>query len=368
MASEATTIPMTEAEGAVYQGPLGPNLREALQKVWDSIAYITKTGRHTGAGGNFAYATESDVKREFHRLFNRHGLLMTLSEKALEVRQHTNKDGNTSGYLAIVTLKITLFHVATGESMSVNVSGVGYDSTDKAIGKAYSYAVKNWLLNSNLIETGQDVEQDENDEKLDRPMFTDLYEKALAGLKLVEPSKGEAKKWYFEALARYKTASKHDVEHPDQFTTREDAKQGLVLLRKMYTRWTAERFEQDSKSHTPRNPDKAEADEKAILGTPPVKKPGAKSKPAPLQVVEGDAIKEERDTEGDGLPMTQKWLKEHVTDAATLLAISLLHRGKFMKEFPDAQMLSDMLADRYTCTAQSLAKLKTDAEAFQGAK
>ena len=128
-------------------------INDALRAVWDSISYVVKTGRHSGQGGSFAYATESDVKREFHRLFLRHGLLFSLNEKSVEIRPHINKEEKHAGYLAILTAEITLLHVESGESVSYQASGVGYDSTDKAIGKAYSYLVKTWLLNNFLIET-----------------------------------------------------------------------------------------------------------------------------------------------------------------------------------------------------------------------
>jgi len=215
----------------------------------DAVSYLQKSGQYRGGGGgSFAYSTESDVKREFRRAFARHGILFSISEESIETNPHKKADGSNSGYLTTVSLKFTLTHVESGEWLEFRGSGTGYDSTDKSVGKAYSYAVKTWLLNSFLVETGEDNERDDNDEQIHaeaiEDSFTQLRKKLMAMRPAQEKGKtGPGARAYADALAKFKSRSGHEVTHTSEFVNRADAVACRIFLERLIEQWVKEDFE-----------------------------------------------------------------------------------------------------------------------------
>lgn len=61
-----------------------------------------------------------------------------------------------------IQLRATLIDTATGESMTSVVYGEGADSADKGIAKAQTHAVKQWLLQSQLLTDGVNADDDES--------------------------------------------------------------------------------------------------------------------------------------------------------------------------------------------------------------
>ncbi len=220
---------------------LGP-----MRQVADAVTYLQKDRYNESQ--KFNYTSESMVKREFHRQFLRAGLLFTCTEEACETKPHTNREGNQVGYLTTITLEIRLTHLESGKTAYFTASGQGFDMQDKSVGKAYSYAIKTWLLNNFLVETGEDVERDDDNEKLDKEPIEKAFEVIVKRLQKIEPKKGLAKEHLAKAMAGAKTHSGAPVGHPSEFKSAYEARGAYRYLEILEDQWKQDQFARDAKS------------------------------------------------------------------------------------------------------------------------
>lgn len=134
-------------------------LAAAMAKVLASVHAIGKSGRNDFHG--YDYATESDITNAVRRLLGEHGIALFPSVKEVDVKEVKNARGKTTK-LTTVTLQITLAH-SSGGTMVVEWRGQGEDSGDKGYYKAYTGAMKYFLLKTFLISTGDDPEATDSD-------------------------------------------------------------------------------------------------------------------------------------------------------------------------------------------------------------
>lgn len=221
-------------------------LYQAMQRVGDAVTYLRKDG--TNQQQHFNYTSEALVKGEFHKHFLRHGILFFCNEVECSTERHQSKENKPAGYLTTITLEITLTHMESGESETFRASGQGYDSTDKSVGKAYSYAIKTWLLNSFLVRTGEDADVDENGEKLEIETIETVFADKLKELRAYEVKKGSAKEKYAEILGDAKTYSGAPVADPREFKTRAEAMVCLAALNRVLKDWKTARLDRDAES------------------------------------------------------------------------------------------------------------------------
>lgn len=142
-----------------------PELAKAIISVMNEVAGIEKS--LTVGSGNSSYkgVSDKDVKRIIGNAMAKHGLCilpLDINAKSQidrweEVDQYSKsvpKDMKTKQSVFVeVETKYLLLHIS-GESQIVAGYGHGVDSQDKSAGKATTYALKNALLYTFMIPTG----------------------------------------------------------------------------------------------------------------------------------------------------------------------------------------------------------------------
>lgn len=119
-----------------------------LLQVTKSVTRIPKAGYNTYH--KYHYATEADLAESIRSLLAEAKLALWISVS----------DWRREGQLTQVALNFSLTDVESGESLQSTFWGEGQDSGDKGFYKAYTGAVKYFLMKTFLIPTGDDPEAD----------------------------------------------------------------------------------------------------------------------------------------------------------------------------------------------------------------
>lgn len=117
-----------------------------------SIRTVKKNGRNEF--NKYDYATEKDLLDEVKPLLLKNGLIIVPSVV----------DQKRTGDIATVKVEFTLVDIDSGEELKTVFYGEGQDKGDKATYKAYTGAVKYYLMKTFMIPTGDDPEADETEE------------------------------------------------------------------------------------------------------------------------------------------------------------------------------------------------------------
>lgn len=135
-------------------------LYRKIAAVTAAVSRIPKNGENTFY--RYKYATESDITDGLRDLLEQHGLaFLPPSVISWERSETTKKDGNRGDDLTRVQLQFGLACADTGEVFTAMFWGEGQDGGDKGFYKAYTGAVKYFLMKTFLIATGDDPEQDQ---------------------------------------------------------------------------------------------------------------------------------------------------------------------------------------------------------------
>jgi hypothetical protein len=139
------------------------SIHSKLSAILKAVGYIEKTG--TNASQGYKYVQAAAVADKIRNEFAERGL--TMIPENIEV---TESGLTPSGKQALITLRITwkISDSESGESVTFQSVGSGSDSTDKAVYKAMTGALKYALLLGFLIPTGDDPEN----EKAGDPVVT----------------------------------------------------------------------------------------------------------------------------------------------------------------------------------------------------
>jgi len=131
-------------------------LATAIAAVLADVHRVPKNGRNEFH--KYDYVTESDLVDHLREKLAEQGVAIFPS-----VFEHTEeeiKDGRGRvQHKAKVTLEIMLVHGPSGEARATRWVGVGIDAGDKGYYKAYTGAMKYFLLKTFLISTGDDPER-----------------------------------------------------------------------------------------------------------------------------------------------------------------------------------------------------------------
>jgi hypothetical protein len=212
----------------------------AMSRVSDAVRYIQKRGHNSHQ--KYSYVMAADISDVFHREFQRQGIVFLPS-----VAGHSSELHGEKGYLVTLKLDVVFALASNPESRILTSSiGQGYDSTDKGANKAYTAAIKNCLIHTFLVPSGEDSERDEDGQKLDVEAIVASFEEMFDSLKDNEPRKGQHKETYSTILAGFRTLSKRPVEHPGEFASRADAAACLAALRQVDAMWRKEKLRSES--------------------------------------------------------------------------------------------------------------------------
>ncbi len=136
------------------------NLRQKLAEVRRRIGYIQKRGHNERS--NYSYVTAADIAGSVGDILAELGVVVI---PRLEDISYESAAGRGEGTrMARVVMAYTFADVDSGEEIIAKVAGQGLDPGDKAPYKAMTGALKYALLQSFLLATGDDPE----DDRLDR--------------------------------------------------------------------------------------------------------------------------------------------------------------------------------------------------------
>jgi hypothetical protein len=151
----------------------GPSLVKKLCQVGNAVGWIKKRGRNTFQ--NYDYATEADIVAELRgELFKRNVFIFwhVIKNERVDIQIESSK-GIRKTALTHVDVEWTFVDGDTGEKWTVMVPGVGEDSGDKGLYKAFTGAEKYFLMKSFLLPTGNDPEADPNTHEASQEVLQD---------------------------------------------------------------------------------------------------------------------------------------------------------------------------------------------------
>lgn len=135
-------------------------LAAKMARVMMRTSAIPKSGRNDFH--RYDYATETDIVQEIRGAMAEEGIAIFPS-----VVEHS-VEGSGKQQVSTVTLEITLVCADSGQERTVRWVGQGADSGDKGYYKAYTGAMKYFLLKTFLLPTGDDPERDTRQQGQDR--------------------------------------------------------------------------------------------------------------------------------------------------------------------------------------------------------
>ena len=196
---------VVETRGSAFDvsdpgAPVRLNLRQKLVEVRRRIGYVQKRGHNERS--NYSYVTAADIAGSVGDILAELGVVVIPRLEDISYESAAGRGETTR--MARVVMAYAFTDVDSGEEIIAKVAGQGLDPGDKAPYKAMTGALKYALLQSFLLATGDDPE----DDRLDR--FTPLNaERLISGeqvreLKtLIEETETELER----VLAYYKVAS-----------------------------------------------------------------------------------------------------------------------------------------------------------------
>jgi len=138
------------------------NLRQKLAVVRRRIAYVQKRGHNELL--NYSYVTAADIAGAVGDILAELGVVVVPWLESITYEPaRTGRMGTERG--ACVVMTYSFVDVDTGEEITVKVAGEGLDPGDKAPYKAMTGALKYALLQSFLLATGDDLEDERGDSR-----------------------------------------------------------------------------------------------------------------------------------------------------------------------------------------------------------
>ena len=146
-----------DGDGAKLTTPAQLNLRQKLAEVRRRIGYVQKRGFNER--NNYSYVTAADLAGSVGDILAELGVVIIprLESIAYEPARNTAADAARA---AQVVMAYTFADVDSGEEITARVAGQGLDAGDKAPYKAMTGALKYALLQSFLLATGDDPEEE----------------------------------------------------------------------------------------------------------------------------------------------------------------------------------------------------------------
>lgn len=189
--------------------PLGDavrlNLRQKLAEVRRRIGYIQKRGHNERA--NYSYVTAADIAGSVGDILAELGVVVIPRLEDISYESAAGRGEATR--MARVVMAYTFADVDSGEEVIAKVAGQGLDPGDKAPYKAMTGALKYALLQSFLLATGDDPE----DERVDARFTTPGSDRAITAEEVRELEKliDETGTDLERVLAYYKVASLEEM-------------------------------------------------------------------------------------------------------------------------------------------------------------
>ena len=136
------------------QDPQELNLREKFAEVRRRLGYVQKRGHNERH--NYSYVTAADLAGSVGDILAELGVVVIPQLQSIS----TETPRSSSDRIARVVMNYRFVDARSGEELSVRVAGEGADAGDKAPYKAMTGALKYALLQSFLLSTGDDPEDE----------------------------------------------------------------------------------------------------------------------------------------------------------------------------------------------------------------
>ncbi|NJL71330.1 MAG: hypothetical protein HC888_06820 [Candidatus Competibacteraceae bacterium] len=128
-----------------------------LFEIMKSISHIEKDMVITTAKGSYQVRSEEAVLKVLKPKLIQHNLLILLKDM----------EGRCINSLTEVNGTLQIFDVSDGDSVTIPFYGQGKDGGDKGAGMALTYGVKNALLKTFLVVSGDDADNVSSEVKMD---------------------------------------------------------------------------------------------------------------------------------------------------------------------------------------------------------
>jgi ERF superfamily len=145
-----------EREDSAFAAPMFTqlNLREKFAEVRRRLGYIQKRGHNERH--NYSYVTAADLAGSVGDILAELGVIVIPQLQSIS----TEPPRSSSDRIARVVMNYRFVDARSGEELTVRVAGEGADAGDKAPYKAMTGALKYALLQSFLLSTGDDPEDE----------------------------------------------------------------------------------------------------------------------------------------------------------------------------------------------------------------
>jgi ERF superfamily len=206
--AEAPTAVETSASTfnvAAPEDPVRLNLRQKLAEVRRRIGCVQKRGHNERS--NYSYVTAADIAGSVGDILAELGVVVI--PKLEDISYESAAGRGEASRMARVVMAYTFADVDSGEEVVAKVAGQGLDPGDKAPYKAMTGALKYALLQSFLLATGDDPE----DDRLDARSSATNVERLISGDQvrelqtLIDDTETELER----VLAYYKVASLNEM-------------------------------------------------------------------------------------------------------------------------------------------------------------
>jgi len=141
------------------EDPIRLNLRQKLAEVRRRIGYLQKRGHNERF--NYSYVTAADIAGSVGDILAELGVVVIPRLEDISYESAVGRGEATR--MARVVMAYTFADVDSGEEIIAKVAGQGLDPGDKAPYKAMTGALKYALLQSFLLATGDDLEDERAD-------------------------------------------------------------------------------------------------------------------------------------------------------------------------------------------------------------
>lgn len=129
-----------------------PNIYQRINKVMQEVSYLKKDLKVQG----YSAVSHDAVTATLRESMIKNGIVMTVSQERGVLAEREN-NAKMRLYDGAYTVKLTNID-DKDDCIAMNVNAQAYDNSDKAPGKAMSYATKYALLKTFMIETGENEE------------------------------------------------------------------------------------------------------------------------------------------------------------------------------------------------------------------
>lgn len=146
--------------------PGGNGLAVKLAEVMAEVGRVAKRGRNDFHRYN--YVREDDLMEEVRSKLAERSVVLLPSVTAVSEREATTDKGKRT-MVTTVHVRLTFVDGEHGETLSCDWAGQGDDPGDKGLYKAYTGALKYFIMKTFLIPTGDDPEGDATTDRRHAP-------------------------------------------------------------------------------------------------------------------------------------------------------------------------------------------------------